>query len=158
MTSRRWISCVLLGLLLPLLAQADTESHRRAVEKLFVLTHMEQKVNEGVETTLQLQLRQSPQLAPYREVLRAFLVKHIGWESMKEELTQTYLWEFTEQELKEMNAFYASPTGRKVIERVPVLVQQRNRMAMQRIQDNVGELQQEIAKAAEQAKTNTPAD
>lgn len=41
-----------------------------------------------------------------------------------------------------MNAFYSTPTGQKVITIVPQLVQQRNPLAMQRLQDNIGELQQ----------------
>ena len=50
----------------------------------------------------------------------------------------------SEQELKEMNAFYSSTTGRKVIERLPVLVQMRNQLASQRLQKNIGELQYEL--------------
>jgi len=43
-----------------------------------------------------------------------------------------------------MNTFYSSPTGRKVIERLPVLVQMRNQLASQRLQENIGELEYEI--------------
>ena len=68
----------------PGLSLADADSHRAAVEQLFKLTHMEQKVNESVDNVLLIQLQQSPQLEPHRQALDDFLQKHIGWSSMKE--------------------------------------------------------------------------
>ena len=128
----------------PALPRADADSHRQAVETLFRLTHMEQKNSESVDNVLLIQLQQDPQLEPHKPALRAFLEKHIGWKSMKDGLVTMYMQAFTEQELSEMNAFYMTPTGQKVITDVPKLVQRRNQMAMQRIQQNIGELQKLI--------------
>ena len=125
----------------PGLSLADADSHRAAVEQLFKLTHMEQKVSESVDNVLLIQLQQSPQLEPHRQALDDFLQKHIGWNSMKEAIAAMYLEAFSETELNEMNAFYITPTGQRVINEVPQLVQQRNQLAMQRMQDNIGELQ-----------------
>ena len=58
----------------------------------------------------------------------------------------------SEQELNDMNAFYSSGTGRKVIERLPVLVQKRNQLASMRLQENIGELRYEIDARTEKAK------
>ena len=141
------ISGLLLAALLsapPGIARIEGDSHREAVETLFKLTHMEQKINESVDNVLLIQLQQSPQLEPHRQALRRFLERHIGWNSMKDELVLMYMQAFTEQELSEMNAFYTTPTGQKVITDVPKLVQRRNRMARQRIQQNIGELQKLI--------------
>jgi len=123
---------------------ADEASHRQAVEQLFELTAMQQKIDESVTTLLALQLAQSPGLKHHQDVVREFLERHIGWDSLKGALSNMYIQEFTEQELNKMNTFYSSPTGRKVIERLPVLVQMRNQLASQRLQENIGELQYEI--------------
>ena len=40
-----------------------------------------------------------------------------------------------------MNDFYISPTGQKVIDSLPQLVQERNQLAMQLLQENIGEIQ-----------------
>ena len=50
-------------------------------------------------------------------------------------LAQAYVGDLTPvgKEGRYMNAFYASATGRKVIERLPVLVQMRNQLASQRL-------------------------
>ena len=125
----------------PGLSLADADSHRAAVEQLFKLTHMEQKVNESVDNVLLIQLQQSPQLQPHRQALDDFLQKHIGWNSMKEAIAAMYMEAFSEAELNEMNAFYITPIGQRVINDVPQLVQRRNQLAMQRMQENIGELQ-----------------
>jgi len=43
------------------------------------------------------------------------------------------------------NPVYITPTGQKVITDVPKLVQKRNQLAMQRMQENIGELQKQLA-------------
>lgn len=129
-------------LLLPGLSIADEKSHQQQVEVLFKLTHMEQKVNESVGSVAQLQLQQSPGLMQKRDQLMGFLNKYIGWNAIRGDLTRMYMQTFTEQELKTINDFYITTTGQKVITVVPQLVQERNQLAMQRLQKNIGELQQ----------------
>ena len=150
MYSKPFINFMVLALAcaLPLGAHADTDSHRQAVETLFKLTHMEQKINESVDNVLLMQLQQNPQLAQHRQVLTDFLQTYIGWNSMKEQLAAMYMETFTEKELEQINAFYITPTGQKVITDVPKLVQQRNQLAMQRMQENIGELQKQIGQPA----------
>lgn len=128
----------------PTLQAAGTDSHRQEVETLFRLIHMEQKIDDSVQTVAQLQIRQEPALAGKQEILTAFLEKYIGWNAIKDDLAAMYLQTFTEEELKAMNAFYITPTGQKVITIVPQLVQQRNRLAMQRLQEHIDELREAV--------------
>ena len=129
------------SLVLPGLSAADESSHFEQVEILFKLTRMEKKINESVESVAQLQLRQNPELAAKRDQLMAFLERHIGWSAVRGDLSGMYMRAFTEDEMKIINDFYITPTGQKVITVVPQLVQERNRLAMQRLQQNIGELQ-----------------
>ena len=130
------------SLALPGLSVADDTSHIGQVEILFKLTRMEQKIDESVESVAALQLLQNPELVAKRDRLMAFLEKHIGWNAVRGDLTNMYMQTFTEEELKAINDFYITPTGQKVITVVPQLVQERNRLSMQRLQQNVGELQE----------------
>lgn len=133
-------------------ALANETAHREAVERLFKLTGMQQKIEESVDNVLVLQLAQSPELRNHETVVREFLERHIGWQSLRDALTEMYMQEFSEQELNDMNTFYDSPTGRKVIERLPVLVQQRNQLASRRLQENIGELEYEITARRKKAE------
>ena len=140
MNKPAWIVAALfLAWLAPQAAGADAASHRAAVERLFSLTRLQQKVDESVQTVAALQLQQNPQQAQQRDAIMAFLEQHIGWNAMHEELVQMYLQAFSEQELETINAFYSTPAGQKIITTVPQLVQERNRLAMQRLQDNMAE-------------------
>ena len=130
------------SLVLPGLSVADDQSHLEQVEILFKLTRMEQKINDSVDSVAQLQLRQNPNLdAAKRAQLMAFLERYIGWNAVRADLYEMYMQTFTEEELKTINDFYITTTGQKVIVIVPQLVQERNRLSMQRLQQNIGELQ-----------------
>ena len=130
------------SLVLPGLSVADDQSHLEQVEILFKLTRMEQKINDSVDSVAQLQLRQNPDLdAAKRQQLMAFLERYIGWNAVRADLYEMYMQTFTEEELKTINDFYITTTGQKVIVIVPQLVQERNRLSMQRLQQNIAELQ-----------------
>ena len=125
---------------------ADDASHRQQVETLFRLTQMEKKIEESVDSVVQLQLRQNPQLAEHEKTMHDFFTRYIGWNALKDELADMYMRRFTEEELTKINAFYITPAGQKVITVLPELVQERNQLAMMRIQQNIAELQQVIGK------------
>ncbi len=127
---------------------ANNQAHLQEVEKLFKLTQMEKKIDESVDSVLQLQLRQNPQLAKHSTEMRNFFTKYIGWNALKTDLAAMYMQTFSEDELKAVNDFYITPAGQKVITALPQLVQQRNQLAMQRLQQNIGELQKIIAPPA----------
>jgi hypothetical protein len=135
---------------------ADQASHQQAVQKLFQLTGMQQKIKESVDNVLALQLTQNPELRDHKIVVQEFLERHIGWQSLKDALTDMYLKEFSEKEINDMNAFYSSVTGRKVIERLPALVQMRNQLASKRLQENIGELQYELSSRQKQQQPLQP--
>lgn len=142
-TSRHSAGCALLlfaAWLAPHSAAADAASHRAAVERLFALTGLQQQIEESVRNVADLQIRQNPALAGRRTALTAFLERHIGWDALHEDLVRMYLQAFSEQELATINAFYATPAGQKLITTVPRLVAERNRLAMQRLQENMDEL------------------
>ena len=142
------VTLLLLTLTTTVLHAADNASHRQQVETLFRLTQMEKKIQESVDSVVQLQLRQNPQLGQHEPAVREFFTKYIGWSALKNDITDMYLTTFNEKELEQINAFYITPVGQKVINEVPELVQQRNQLAMQRLQKNIAELQQIIAPPA----------
>lgn len=142
------VSLLLLTLTTTVIHAADNVSHKQQVDTLFRLTQMEKKIQDSVDSVVQLQLRQNPKLAQHEQVVHEFFTKYIGWNALKNDITEMYLSTFSEQELEQINAFYITPAGQKVIKVVPELVQKRNQLAMQRLQQNIGELQQIIAPPA----------
>ncbi len=150
-------SLLLLTVTTTILHAADSASHKQQVETLFRLTQMEKKIQDSVDSVVELQLRQSPQLGQHEQAVREFFTKYIGWNALQNDITEMYLSTFSEKELEQINAFYITPAGQKVITVLPQLVQQRNQLAMQRLQQNIGELQQIIAPPAAPAPSTPSA-
>ena len=153
------LSALILGLAItaqPSIAQAPSneESHRAAVKELMTVTHVRELMDQSSETMLAAQVQQMPQLAPYAGILRDFYKEQMNWSVLEPEFTQLYLEVFTEAELKELIAFYKSPIGQKMLEKMPVLMQKSNELSGKRIQAAMPQLMLKLQKAM-QAKQDS---
>ncbi len=59
----------------------------------------------------------------YSAEVVALLGEVMAWEKVETEVVDLYVAELTEPELRELIAFYETPTGKKLLERVPALMQ-----------------------------------
>lgn len=101
-------------------------------------------MNSMIEQSLEMQIKSNAQLAPLRAVMRKFFAKHLSCEALKDDFIDLYVAEFTEEELLDIAAFYQTPTGRKSIEKMPVLFQKGGELGSRRVQENAGELRKMI--------------
>ena len=97
-----------------------------------------------------MQLNRDPAMRQHEALFRDYMERQIGWSALKAPLTDMYMQAFTEDELDEINTFYGSPAGSKMIETLPELIKRRDQLAMQRMQDNIAELQQTIEEQSAQ--------
>lgn len=125
-------------------AQNLTDTHLQAAEELLIEMDMEKTLAESINVVLDAQLQQTPELAQFEDVMRAFLQKYMSWQCLKEHMVQLYAEAFTEQELREIVAFYRTETGRKVIELTPVLMRKGMALGQQAVQEHMPELEQMI--------------
>jgi len=138
---------VLLMILLPT-AVADTEGQKEA-EKLLNTMGMDSAMTESMSVMIDLQLKQNPALAPFKTVMMEFFSKYMSWESLKPEFLKIYSETFSASELREINAFYATDTGKKTIREMPALMARGGQIGAARVQENIGELQSMIEIEAE---------
>jgi uncharacterized protein len=137
-------------------AQADDASHRKAAEALIAAEELDKTYEKTIDTALS-QMTMSPQMAQYKDIMHAFLDKYMGWDTVKEEVLKAYIADFTEDELKQITAFYETPVGKKTTEKLPELEMQISQAAQQRMQAHLPELQQEIMDAAKKNAAPAPA-
>ncbi len=123
-------------------------------EELLQAIGVQDQLDANINTMLDLQLRDNPQLQPMRGVLQAFLRKYLSYESLKKDYALIYLRAFTIPELKELTRFYRSPLGKKVNQRTPEIFRQGAELGAARVQAHIGELQAAIR--AEQEKLAAP--
>lgn len=129
-------------------AAAESDAEKEA-EILLNTMGMESAMDESMSQMLDVQLQQNPALAPYKSVMMAFFRKYISWNSLKPEFLKIYTETFSAAELREINAFYATDTGKKTIEKMPALMAQGGQIGAARVRDNIGELQQMIETESE---------
>ncbi|WP_145923935.1 DUF2059 domain-containing protein [Pseudomonas citronellolis] len=73
----------------------------------------------------------------YQAKANAELDRAVGWEKIKPELVKLYSDNFTESELKQLNDFYASPLGQKVLQKMPRLTAQSAQLTQAKLQTAV---------------------
>ena len=130
----------------------EKDSHTLAIEEFFSAMNMKETSDKTIDQMLAMQVQQQPQLASYKDVMTAFLRKHVSYEALKDDMVKLYKAEFTEDEIREMTAFYRTPVGKKAVSKLPTLTASGAQLGMNRVQSNMGELQQAIAKREAELK------
>lgn len=148
---------VALVLLQPVETRADAASQKAAAEGLLNLMDMEKMMSQSVDQMLKIQIQQNPALAQYETQMRTFLNKYLSWSSMKDDMINIYTTEFTEDELKQLTAFYKTDLGKKTIQKMPALMQKGAEMSQKRLQEHLPELQAAIQSAAPAKGAASPA-
>jgi uncharacterized protein len=59
----------------------------------------------------------------YMDKLANVLRQELGWAQLREDYIELYITHYTESDLRELEAFYRSPIGLKMVERLPALTQ-----------------------------------
>ncbi|MRR50463.1 MAG: DUF2059 domain-containing protein [Rhodocyclaceae bacterium] len=141
---KRLLSLLALALCFATSAQADDKTHRQAAEDLMAATKADQAVNavyaqmDGMFVNMVRQMKLSPeQLAIAEKHFKrsAQMVREeVTWAKLKPEVINAYVRLFTEDELKQLQAFYQSPIGKKWVEKSPELNQALMQIAQAQIQ------------------------
>ncbi|VAW81535.1 hypothetical protein MNBD_GAMMA12-2493 [hydrothermal vent metagenome] len=121
-----------------------------AIYELFSATKMKSTFRQTIAKMLDLQIKQRPQMAPYRAVMLKFFAKYMGWNSLKADMAKIYASKFTVAEIKKLTAFYQTPLGIKTALLLPQLAAEGAALGQRKVQANLGELRKMIV--AETAK------
>ena len=119
-----------------------------AVGRLFRVMDMESQYEQNIESMLDLQIQQAPQLRPYRDVMLEFFATYMSWKSLEEEVTELYAESFTADEIYEIIEFYETPVGQKALRLMPELSARGAEIGQRRVMENMGELERMITDAA----------
>jgi hypothetical protein len=130
-------------------ASADEASKTAKIEEMFQITNAKQMVQQVME---QMRSMQSAQLAKLEPAARAraeedqnkmnqVLAERLSWDKLKPRLITLYSETFTEEELAGTLAFYKSPAGRALMEKMPVLMSRTMVMAQEMMAGTISDLQ-----------------
>lgn len=129
---------------------APPASHLKAAEEVLAALDMETLLSESIDSTLRMQMEANPMLKDFEDIMRSFLRKYLGWESIKPQVVTLYAEAFTEPELKQLGDFYRTPLGAKVAKLMPVLLEKGGQIGQAAVEAHQGELEEAIGKRIEE--------
>ncbi|AYC33589.1 DUF2059 domain-containing protein [Pseudomonas cavernae] len=126
---------------------ADAASHAANAERFLKLAHAD-KLTVPVYSQVQRMFAQrfaqtkAPEakkavLESYQAKANTALDKAVGWDKIKPDMVKLYTSNFTEQELKDLLAFYESPLGKKMLQKMPELTAQSAQLTQAKLESAV---------------------
>jgi hypothetical protein len=135
---------------------APVSSHEKAARDLYRLIGGEKLAGAGADVMLGA-VRQDPAMAPYEDVFRAWYKKVFASGDLESEVVALYMQVYSEQELRELAAFYKSPLGQKTLATLPEMMQKSAEIGMRRAKEHSAELQEMLEKARKERGIQSPA-
>ncbi len=145
-----------LGLARPARAQEPTPARLAAAEQLVNGIDMERNYQRTMEAMIQSQMRQNPMMAQFETTMRAFFNKYLDWAAVKPDLVRVYALTYTEDEMRQLGAFYQTPLGKRLLESTPEVAARSAEITQRRVMEHMPELQQRIMQQM-QGGGSTPA-
>jgi uncharacterized protein len=178
MDARVFLKTVLCLCLLPLttfVGRADEASEVAKIHELLKLTKVERTLVQVQEQNLEqikssvfqqmfpvkLTPEQKAQVNALADKVAAVMGKALNWSDLEPEYTKIYAETFTEKQIDDLLAFYRSPTGQVIVDKMPVLLKESTVIVQKRMAAVNPELQSIMkdfmANAAKSApNSNTP--
>lgn len=133
-------------------AQTPTPGATKAATELMQVMHYDKTMHDQISAALQ----NNPAAAQYRDALQAFADKYLTWDAIGPQITAAYAQMFSESELKDLIAFYKTPTGQKLAAQSAPLVAKGQAITVAILQQHQTELAELIRQ--QQSGTTPPAD
>jgi uncharacterized protein len=141
---------------------ADDQSHRAAAEEMLRISKADQMIKplfEHVGRSLEQEFNQmnvpedkKPLLKKYTEKIFAVMENEMSWDKIKDEYIDIYLRVYTEAEIKEIIVFYKTPAGQKMIDKMPLLIQESMSVSQNRLNTLLPRIQQITEEMANEIK------
>lgn len=126
------------------LALADAASHAQEAERFLKLTRADQmSAQVYVQVQQAFEQRYAEQPVPGKQALleryqlkaKTALDRSLAWDKLKPSMISLYTGAFSEQELKELIAFYRSPLGTKLLDNLPLITMESARLTQTKVQE-----------------------
>jgi uncharacterized protein len=150
-------------------ANADDKWKRALAEELLEQTNVKENTQASFDlikqmVTKQLRAVKPPQgqtaapkeLADQLNKILDVVAEEFSWESMREDYINLYAGLFTEEELKDLIAFYRSPAGRAFVKKQPELMKRTLEMTQRKVADILPRIAKMGPSAAEKSVPATP--
>ena len=146
----------------PMTIYAEESVDKATVEELLEVTNVKSIVDtmyfeidqmlEGLATQLGISEEEQPIFDKYLAKVNVAVKEQISWERMKTPMIELYMKHYTKKEIRDILAFYKTDTGKSLVRKMPVVMQDSIqlsqsmfKMTLPKIQELAEELQAELA-------------
>lgn len=131
---------------LPAVAQSSSPSpaRMRAAAELVDAMDMEQNLKQTTDALIEQQKGQMPMMAEYEDIMRDFMNKALNWSELRDDYIRMYAEVYTEDELRQLRAFYQTPLGKRLLATLPEVAAKSSEISNRRMQQHLPEMQQRI--------------
>jgi hypothetical protein len=144
---RRLIAIAALGCL-ALGAVAVTPAPDKAAVELLQVMRIDKSVTSTSEAMADVLIKANPVLLPYRPVIIEWAQKTMTWDVLGPQVAAIYSEAFTDEEMRQAAAFYRSPTGQKILDKLPELMKKTSALGADLAKAHEQELRTMIAQRA----------
>ena len=150
---RRFATVLVASLLLPLSARADEASKHAKLEQLFDAMHMDRTLKQTMDAieksvapmTEKMFGQDVPEsmkkeVADLQKQMFDLIEEQMSWKAMEPVYIDIYARNFTEEQIDDLVAFYKTPTGQALIDKLPTITAE----AVPATQDKIVSLQPQI--------------
>ncbi len=143
------------------------QSHTDAAKQLLDLMNADQSIEQaygqmysqlsGMAEQLGITEDQRPMFESYLERMVVVMKEELSWERMEPFVIDAYVSVYSEEELKELSEFYASPIGQKFVAKMPELMQATMEMSQKMMGElipRITEIQQELVAEAKKGQSD----
>ncbi|MFC1751095.1 DUF2059 domain-containing protein [Pseudomonadota bacterium] len=142
---------VALMLLLPTTGMSEEQTKRENIEALLSLTNAESTVDgmyaqmgsmmQGMAQQLGIKPSERELFNQYMEKLFSTMKAEMSWDKMKAPMIDIYTKHYSNKELQDMVAFYKSESGKSMIEKMPMVIQDSMQVSQSMMKDFVPKMQ-----------------
>jgi uncharacterized protein len=138
-------------------APTPTPGAIKAAGELMQVMHADKTLHDQISAAFDVQIKNNPAMVPYRGAMQAFADKYLTWDVIGPQLTTAYAEVFSESELKDLIAFYKTPTGQKLSSQQATLAAKGQAIGLAVVQQHQGELA-DLIRQQQQSGAPQPAD
>lgn len=136
-------------------AAQPSPGNRDVAAELLRVMQVQRDIARSTELMVDLTLRQSSELLPYRDVLVEWAAAVMSWEVVSPALVELYSRTFTVPEMRDMIAFYRTPTGQRVVAEWTALQEKQAALGMELANARAPELHRRIEERRQQLERST---
>lgn len=119
----------------------DVSLHRKAALEMMQVKGVPEMLKRSFDAQLENEIRALPELEKYRPQLAEFYSKAFSFKELEPDLCALYMKHYTQEEMKQITAFYKTPVGKKMRKVNILLTAEVGRLFQKQAEKKMPELQ-----------------